>query len=132
MSPLPGWNFGVSEKLRGEEQNIDITEDFTGEPHTDAKEHVPMYVNEVGHSKELVENVLSLEQDNRVVRYYFHTKDPLTKGQEGKLISWLVDTSTRANETALHLLPSFQMRLKLNYNSVSFSLVIAHPNQSSY
>lgn len=85
-----GWSFAVEEKLRGDEQIIDVTEDFTGEPHTCAQEHVPMYVNEVGHSKELVQNVLAREQDGRVVHYYFHAKEPLTKGQEGTLMSWYI------------------------------------------
>ena len=44
-----------------------------------------MYVNEVGYSRDLVENVAPREQDRRVVRYFFHTKEPLIPGQEGKL-----------------------------------------------
>jgi len=118
MSPLPGWNFGVSEKLRGEDQSIDITEDFTGEPHTDAKEHVPMYVNEVGHSKELVKNVVPLEQDNRVVRYYFHTKEPLTKGQEVELLTTYYESYESVRERKGYGKANTEKAVKSDYDCV--------------
>ncbi len=36
---------------------IDFTDDATGAPHDVAESHVSMYVNEVGHNEDLVENV---------------------------------------------------------------------------
>ena len=36
---------------------VDFTDDTTGAPHDIAKSHVSMYVNEVGHNSNLVENV---------------------------------------------------------------------------
>lgn len=75
--------FGVDEKLRGEDQAIDITDDRTGETHIDAQEHIPMYVNEVGYNKKLVQNVLPREITGREVHYFLHLKKPLKEGQEG-------------------------------------------------
>ena len=79
--------FGVDEKLRGEDQAIDITDDRTGETHIDAQEHIPMYVNDVGYNKKLVQNVLPREITGREVHYFLHLKDPLYKGQEGRFFS---------------------------------------------
>ena len=79
-----GWIFGVDEKLRGEDQTIDITDDRTGETHIDAQEHIPMYVNEVGYNKELVQNVLPKEITGKEVHYLLHLKNPLKEGQEGR------------------------------------------------
>lgn len=82
-----GWMFGVDAKLRGEDQNIDITDDRTGETHIDAQEHIPMYVNEVGYSKELVENVLPREITGREVHYFLHLRHHLEEGQEVELLT---------------------------------------------
>jgi len=87
ISDFIGWMFGVDEKLRGEDQTIDITDDRTGETHIDAQEHIPMYVNEVGYNKKLVQNVLPREITNREVHYFLHLKDPLEEGQEGRFSS---------------------------------------------
>ena len=81
---LTGWMFGVDAPLRGEDQTIDITDDRTGETHICAQEHIPMYVNEVGHNKALVQNVLPREITGKEVHYFLHLKDPLYEGQEGK------------------------------------------------
>lgn len=51
------WRFDVEEKLNGCAQAVDFTDDSTGAPHEIAKSHVSMYVNEVGHNLDLVENV---------------------------------------------------------------------------
>lgn len=51
------WRFDVEEDLNGHKQCVDFTDDTTGSPHTVARSHVAMYVNEVGHNKSLVENV---------------------------------------------------------------------------
>ena len=40
------WSFGVEEKIHGVPQILDITDDYTGEPHSNARSQVPMYVNE--------------------------------------------------------------------------------------
>lgn len=88
---LSGWMFGVDEKLRGEDQAIDITDDRTGETHMEAQEHIPMYVNEVGYNKKLVQNVLPREITGREVHYFLHLKDPIYKGQEGTNFSSYVE-----------------------------------------
>lgn len=51
------WRFDVAEKINGYPQVVDFTDDITGAPHSVAKSHMSMYVNEVGHNMELVENV---------------------------------------------------------------------------
>ena len=65
---------------------IDITDDRTGEPHTEAKENIPMYINEVGHDSSLEQNVLSREKDDRVVHYYAYIRDPMKKGDVVELL----------------------------------------------
>lgn len=37
-----GWNFGVEELYKGCAQVIDVTDDCTGEPHTIARDNIPM------------------------------------------------------------------------------------------
>lgn len=44
--------------MLGHRQLVDITDDITGEVHSLAKRHTPIYVNEVGHNTELNANVL--------------------------------------------------------------------------
>jgi hypothetical protein len=51
------WRYDVTEKLHGEPQVVDFTDDTTGAPHDIAKSHMSMYVNEVGHNMDLIENV---------------------------------------------------------------------------
>lgn len=51
------WRFDVEEELNGHPQVVDFTDDTTGAPHDVAKSHMSMYVNEVGHNMDLVENV---------------------------------------------------------------------------
>jgi hypothetical protein len=51
------WRFDVTEKLHGQPQVVDFTDDTFGAPHDIAKSHMSMYVNEVGHNMDLVENV---------------------------------------------------------------------------
>lgn len=84
----PGeWGFGVSEQIRGSNQTIDITDDATGEPHRNACQQIPMYVNEVGYSRDLKQNVFSREAEDRVVRYYFYVDKPMAKGDTVELLS---------------------------------------------
>lgn len=51
---------------------IDITDDITGEVHLLAQEHIPMYVNEIGHNAELhpKRNVHIRLKNGRSVHYY--------------------------------------------------------------
>ena len=51
------WRFDVPEELNGHPQVVDFTDDTTGAPHDVARAHMSMYVNEVGHNMNLVENV---------------------------------------------------------------------------
>lgn len=88
---LTGWMFGVEVPFRGEDQTIDITDDRTGETHICAQEHIPMYVNEVGHNKELVQNILPREVTGKEVHYFLHLKEPLCEGQEGKFLTTHTD-----------------------------------------
>ena len=82
------WAFAVQEKLFGrEEQTIDITDDLTGKTHDIAKSHVPMYVNEVGHNKTLVQNVDALERHDRSIHYYINIRQPLEKGDTVELLT---------------------------------------------
>lgn len=118
-----GWNFGVKEKLHGVAQLVDITEHFSGEPHADAKEHVPMYVNEVGYSKELVKNVAPREQDGRVVGYYFHTKEPLTPGQEGTFVLHRVNITDTCTASFCHIILNLMKCILLTLYHSLFSFV---------
>ena len=59
------------------EQTYDITDDTTGEPHLEASSDIPKFVNEVGHSPNLVQNVFSnpedaLLEDDPNINYLFH------------------------------------------------------------
>ena len=48
------WAYGMHEE---EGKMIDITDDSTGQVHSLARKHTSIYVNEVGHSPDLYENV---------------------------------------------------------------------------
>jgi hypothetical protein len=78
------WGFGVQETLWGREQMVDITDDLTGEPHEIAQQHLPMYVNEVGHA-DLEETVHACEENDRVIKYFFVVRKPMKKGEELEL-----------------------------------------------
>lgn len=87
------WAFAVQEKLFGrEEQTIDITDDLTGKTHDIAKSHVPMYVNEVGHNKTLVQNVDALERHDRSIHYYINIREPMEKGDTVELLTDYLDS----------------------------------------
>jgi len=79
------WRFDVSEELNGCHQVVDFTDDTTGAPHIVAKSNVAMYVNEVGHNIDLVENVCSLEKP-RSVYYYASIGTPMKKGETVELL----------------------------------------------
>ena len=56
--------------MLGQPQTIDITDDATGEVHQLARQHTPIYVNEVGHNPKLHPNVLIRDKNDRSVYYY--------------------------------------------------------------
>ena len=66
------WSYEVPEQMCGKcgSQYIDITDDTTGEVHSLARQHTPIYVNEVGHDKKLHSNVLIRDKNDRSVYYY--------------------------------------------------------------
>jgi hypothetical protein len=74
------WAFGVPDKISGQNQVIDITDDITGEPTEIAKQNIPMYVNEVGHNKSLKHTVHALQKDDRTVQYYLKVREPMRAG----------------------------------------------------
>jgi len=80
------WRFDVTEELNGHPQVVDFTDDTTGAPHDVAKSHMSMYVNEVGHNMELVENVTACMPSSRAVAYYIHIDKPMAKGETVELL----------------------------------------------
>ena len=82
-----GWGFQVEEAYLGREQLIDITSDATGEICESAKKMTAIYVNEIGHNRELVQNVHAREKDGRVVQYYADITTPLSKGEKVELLT---------------------------------------------
>ena len=82
-----GWGFQVEEAYLGREQLIDITSDATGEICESAKKMTAIYVNEIGHNRELVQNVHARERDGRVVQYYADITTPLSKGEKVELLT---------------------------------------------
>jgi len=85
------WNFGVSEKINGAyTQIVDITSDTTGDTHKVAKDHLPMYVNEVtGYNEncKLQQNVVAREKDDRIVHYYLYLQGSIQKGETIELLT---------------------------------------------
>ena len=81
------WAFAVEEKIHGELQIIDITDDVTGSPHELAKRNVAMYVNEIGHNKNLKQNVFIGEDYDRTVLYCIHLDSPLRKDEPVELLT---------------------------------------------
>jgi hypothetical protein len=80
------WRFDVKEQLNGRPQVVDFTDDATGSPHEIAKSRVSMYVNEVGHSSDLVENVEALNKTDRSITYFINIDKPLAKGDTVELL----------------------------------------------
>ena len=64
------WSYEVPEKMLGHRQIVDITDDTTGEVHSIAKKHTPIYVNEVGNNPDLHSNTLIREKNDRSIYYY--------------------------------------------------------------
>ena len=59
---------------------------MTGEPHDEARRNIAMYVNEVGHNKDAIENVVSRD-NTRTVSYYLLQEKPLKKGESIELLT---------------------------------------------
>lgn len=82
------WCFGVNEKLYGRyTQTIDITDDSTGKTHQAAMNELAMHVNEVGHNKDLVQNVDALERHDRSVYYFINIVKPMKKDEQVELLT---------------------------------------------
>jgi hypothetical protein len=81
------WPFDVEEKLFGEQQIIDITDDATGSPHELARKNIPMYVNEVGHNNKSKQNVFICHKDGRRVEYFIKVDSPLKKNDRIELLT---------------------------------------------
>ena len=71
LNYLPSeWSYEVPEQMLNRCQIVDITDDATGEVHSLAKEHTPIYVNEIGYNKKLNRNVFIRDKNERSVHYY--------------------------------------------------------------
>lgn len=80
------WAFDVAEKIMGQNQVCDITDDTTGEPHVYARKEIPMYVNEVGHSG-LKENVIIRDTHNRTTKYFVRLNESMEPGATIELLT---------------------------------------------
>jgi hypothetical protein len=73
--------------LHGQEQMIDITDDLTGEPSEEAKQQIPMYVNEVGHNPSYKQNVIATDDaSSRTVKYFIKIEEPMKKNDTVELL----------------------------------------------
>lgn len=104
------WSYGLSKgsnkfdgKYTSKEDEdmfvLDITSDTTGMVHSEARRHIPMYVNEVGNNPALRPNVTPRDEivDGEVgVSYYFFTDRPIYPGEKHEL---LVDYQGTYEET---------------------------------
>ena len=101
------WSYGLQSKsddkesLEADEDMyvLDITSDTTGLVHSEARKHIPMYVNEVGNNRALRPNVTPRDEitDDEVgVSYYFFTDRPINVGEKHEL---LVDYQGTYEET---------------------------------
>ena len=60
---------------------------MTGKTHELAEMNIPMYVNEVGHSKDLVHNVDSRDLRDRSVEYYIRIEKPMKQAEQVELLT---------------------------------------------
>jgi len=84
------WSYDVDEKILGDCQLIDITDDATGEVHSEAKKHTPIYVNEIGHNTNLCANVRIMHKNDRSV-YYYACIEKENAMKKGDCVELLVD-----------------------------------------
>lgn len=94
------WSYGLSNmhdmiecinNLEHDEDGyvLDITSDHDGNVHAEARKHIPMYVNEVGHNLDLRPNVTPRDEksnDDIGVSYYFFTDRPIYVGEIHELL----------------------------------------------
>mmetsp|Transcript_3669 Transcript_3669/g.4225 ORF Transcript_3669/g.4225 Transcript_3669/m.4225 type:complete len:198 (+) Transcript_3669:232-825(+) len=84
--PLPGWSYDYDKTMDdGRPMMLDITDDATGETHTQATENIPMYVNEVGHNKNLKESVVPIEGEDEI-SYRLCLEEPISVGETIELL----------------------------------------------
>lgn len=85
------WSYGVNELINSQTQMIDITDDATGEIHSDAFVSTPTYVNEVGHDPSLqsLRNVHIVSKHDRSIHYYvcIREEQAMMKGQTVELFT---------------------------------------------
>ena len=80
------WGFDTPEPLNDQPQMLDITDDLTGEPHEIACKNIPMYINEVGHDKKLIQTVWALDADDRNVNYFLAIDESMKPGSTIELL----------------------------------------------
>jgi hypothetical protein len=78
---------GVTRKIAGCTQVIDITDDATGMRHEEALARPWSYINEVGHSQNLRPNVYLREKSESSVYYYLVLTEALKKGETVELLA---------------------------------------------
>ena len=71
-----------------EDQVLDITDDFTGLPHSEARKKIYMYINECGHSKQYVQNVHSEQNEGHAINYSFIASPMMKNEQVELLVDW--------------------------------------------
>mmetsp|Transcript_46730 Transcript_46730/g.69110 ORF Transcript_46730/g.69110 Transcript_46730/m.69110 type:complete len:698 (+) Transcript_46730:212-2305(+) len=92
------WMFRLSEENGKHKQVVDLTDDATGELHSEAKLNVCLYVNEVRHSEGLKTNVLSQEINGRSIHYHLCIGKPMKKGETIELLVDCLDGFERSRE----------------------------------
>jgi hypothetical protein len=94
------YGFDINEDLDGRECVGDITDDYTGLPHSVAQQNIAMHVNETGGISALKQTVWSQEASFRGVHYCFHTHfaGRLKKGQQVEMFICYSDTYTDIRE----------------------------------
>lgn len=90
------WNFDIGGKF-DDPHIIDVTDDSSGDPHIVAKSNICLYVNEIGHSKDLHQNVVAKELESSV-HYYLKVFKPLRKGESTELLVDYLEGYERSRE----------------------------------
>ena len=80
------WVFGFDDESVGENCMVDITDDLTGDPHRMARERVPMYVNEVAHSRTLPQNVFVRDHSPKIT-YLCYLNSSMRIGSKCELLT---------------------------------------------
>lgn len=91
------WSFDASDNFKKPPHVIDVTDDSTGEPHDNAKSNVCLYMNEIGHSKDLHQNVEAMEREGNV-HYYLKVFKPMRKGDSIELLVDYLEGYERSRE----------------------------------